>query len=143
MIGVHELSIADALATQVLRYAPATGRVQEVEIMVGALRGIEPEAMQMCWEAVTNGTVLAGSSLVIDLRPWQLTCPTCGRVWGSPVPFADCECGEPAPRPAATDELDLVSLTVDEDGGVRNDDARAVAAGPAPTPAAERGSGTT
>lgn len=120
MPDVHEFSIADALATQVLRHVPAHGRVHEVEIRVGALRGLEPAAMEMCWDAVTHDTPLAGSVLVMDIRPWSLTCPTCGRVWESPVPFADCTCGEVAPRPTATDELDLVSMTVedeDEDEG--------------------------
>jgi len=112
---VHEFSIAEALAAQVLRHAPASGRVSEVEILVGALRGLEPEAMKMCWEAVTHDTPLAGSVLRIDLRPWTLTCPACGRAWESPVPFAECSCGEASPRPTAGDELDLVSMTVDED----------------------------
>jgi len=112
---VHEFSIAEALAAQVLRHAPASGRVSEVEIRVGALRGLEPEAMKMCWEAVTHDTPLAGSVLRIDLRPWSVACPACGRVWESPVPFAECSCGEASPRPTAGDELDLVSMTVDED----------------------------
>jgi hydrogenase nickel incorporation protein HypA/HybF len=116
MPDVHEFSIADALATQVLRHVPAHGRVHEVEIRVGALRGLEPAAMEMCWNAVTHDTPLAGSVLVMDIRPWSLTCPTCGRVWESPVPFADCTCGEVAPRPTATDELDLVSMTVEAEG---------------------------
>jgi len=114
---VHEFSIADALSTQVKLHAPAGKRVREVEIRVGALRGLEPEAMRMCWQAVTLDTVLAGSELVIDLLPWTLTCPTCGRVWDSPVPFADCVCGETAPTPTASDELDLMSLTVEEEEG--------------------------
>ncbi|HEY5472092.1 MAG TPA: hydrogenase maturation nickel metallochaperone HypA [Candidatus Limnocylindrales bacterium] len=112
---MHEFSIAEALAAQVLRHAPASGRVSEVEIRVGALRGLEPEAMKMCWEAVTHDTPLAGSVLRIDLRPWSVACPACGRVWESPVPFAECSCGEASPRPTAGDELDLVSMTVDED----------------------------
>ena len=105
---MHEFSIAEALAAQVLRHAPASGRVSEVEIRVGALRGLEPEAMKMCWDAVTHDTPLAGSVLRIDLRPWTLTCPACGRALESPVPFAECSCGEASPRPTAGDELDLV-----------------------------------
>src|ERR1035437_2722313 len=115
MLGVREFSVADALAAQILRRAPAGRRVREVEIRVGALRGLEPAAMEMCWEAVTHDTALAGSVLVMDMRPWTLTCPACGRAWESPVPFAECSCGEASPRPTAGDELDLVSMTVDDD----------------------------
>ncbi|HEX7496869.1 MAG TPA: hydrogenase maturation nickel metallochaperone HypA [Candidatus Limnocylindrales bacterium] len=127
---MHEFSIAEALAAQVIRHAPARGRVSEVEIRVGALRGLEPEAMNMSWDAVTFDTPLAGSVLLMDMRPWTLTCPACGRVWESPVPFAGCTCGETAPRPTAGDELDLISMTVDED-----DDADASAEAPGAEPA--------
>ncbi len=115
MLGVHEFSIAEALAAQVQRHAPAVGRVAEVEITVGALRGLEPEALRMSWEAVTHGTPIAGATLQVDLRPWTITCSTCARTWPSPVPFVACECGDPAPVPTAGDELDLVSLTIEED----------------------------
>ncbi len=112
---MHEFSIAEALAAQVLRHAPVGGRVREVEIRVGALRGLEPEAMKMSWDAVTHDTPLAGSVLRLDLRPWSLVCPACGRTWESPVPFETCRCGETSPRPTAGDELNLMSITVDED----------------------------
>ena len=115
MLGVHEFSIAEALAGQVQRHAPAIGRVREVEICVGALRGLEPESLRMCWEAVTYGTPIAGSILNVDLRPWTIACSTCGRTWTSPVPFVSCECGDPSPVPTAGDELDLVALTIDEE----------------------------
>jgi hydrogenase nickel incorporation protein HypA/HybF len=112
---VHEFSIAQALAGQVLRYAPPSGRVRGVKIRVGPLRGIEPESLRMCWEAVTIGTPIAESVLDVDLRQWSIRCPTCGRSWDSPVPFVTCTCGEAEPVPQGGDELDLVSLTVDED----------------------------
>ena len=111
--GVHEFSIAEALAGQVQRHAPPSGHVREVEIQVGALRGLEPDALRMCWEAVTHATPLEGTVLKIDLRPWSITCATCGRTWTSPVPFVACACGDPAPKPSAGDELDLVALTIE------------------------------
>ncbi len=113
--GVHEFSIAEALAAQVVRHAPPESRVREVEIVVGALRGIEPDALRMCWDAVTHGTPIEGATLQVDSRPWTITCPTCGRSWPSPVPFVACECGNEAPVPRGGDELDLVALTIDEE----------------------------
>ena len=115
MPDVHEFSLAEALAAQVALYAPAGGRVLEVEIRVGALRGLEPEAMRMCWDAVTYQTPLAGSNLLMDARPWSLACPACGRQWESPVPFVDCECGEQSPNPTADDELLLVAISTEDD----------------------------
>lgn len=112
---MHEFSIAEALAAQVQHYARPGARVREVEIVVGAVRGLEPEALQMSWQAVTMETPLEGSVLTIDQRPWSIACPNCGRTWTSPVPFATCECGNETPDPHGTDELDLVAITVDDD----------------------------
>jgi hydrogenase nickel incorporation protein HypA/HybF len=111
---VHEFSIAEALAAQVLAHAPAGARVREIEIVVGALRGLEPDALRMCWDAVTFGTPMAGSTLQVDLRPWSIRCSSCGRGWASPVPFVSCLCGNSTPAPMGGDELDLVAITVDE-----------------------------
>ena len=112
---MHEFSIAEALAAQVRRHVAAGVRVREIEIVVGALRGLEPDALRMSWEAVTFDTPMAGSTLHVDLRPWSIRCPTCGREWTSPVPFVACQCGNPTPAPMGGDELDLVAITVDED----------------------------
>jgi hydrogenase nickel incorporation protein HypA/HybF len=109
---VHEFSIADALAGQVTRHAPP-GRVVCVSMRVGALRALEPEAMRMCWDAVTHDTRLAGSELEIESLPWTLVCGTCGRTWTSPEPFVTCECGNEAPVPTGSDELDLMSISVE------------------------------
>jgi hydrogenase nickel incorporation protein HypA/HybF len=116
MIGlVHEFSIADALAARVLTHAPEKGRIRLVEIRVGALRGLETESLTMCWQAVTGGTVLEGSTLEVEQLPWQIDCGKCGRSWTSPVPFVTCLCGNEAPVPTAGDELNLIAISVDED----------------------------
>jgi len=112
---MHEFSIAEALAQQVLKHVPPDARVREVEIRVGVLRGLEPEAMSMSWEAVTMETPLAGSALVMDLRPWEITCGACGRQWTSDTPYNVCACGNENPSPVGGDELDLISMTIEED----------------------------
>ena len=113
---MHEFSIAEALASQVEKHARAGVRVRIVEIVVGPLRGIEPEALQMGWRAVTMGTRMEGSDLLIEQRPWSVSCSTCGRAWTSAVPFVSCECGNATPEPRGSDELDLVAITVDDEG---------------------------
>jgi len=109
---VHEFSIADALAEQVARHAPP-GRVTRVEMRAGARRGLEPEAMHLCWQAVTAETPLAGSELVVELLPWTIACDACGRRWESPEAFVECACGNASPLPDGTDELRLVAISVE------------------------------
>jgi hydrogenase nickel incorporation protein HypA/HybF len=115
MAIVHEFSIAEALATQVLSHAPEGARVRGVEVRIGALRGVEPDALRMGWDSVTFGTPLAGAELAIDMRPWSIECSSCGRAWTSSVPFVSCECGNETPTPHGTDELDLVAISVDKE----------------------------
>lgn len=112
---MHEFSIAEAILGQVRRHAPEDALVRDVSIRVGALRGLEPEALQMSWTAVTAGTPLDGATLTIDQRPWTITCSNCGRTWTSPAPFVDCACGNTTPSPTGGDELELVSITVDQE----------------------------
>lgn len=112
---MHEFSIAEALAAQVQRHAPDPRRVRGVEIVVGALRGIDPDALRMCWEAVAYDTPIAGAVLTVDLRPWSISCAACGRTWTSDVPFVDCVCGNASPTPTGGDELNLVALTLEDD----------------------------
>jgi Zn finger protein HypA/HybF involved in hydrogenase expression len=114
---VHEFSIAEALAAQVEKHARPGARVRVVEIVAGALRGIEPEALQMGWQAVTMDTRMEGSALLIEQRPWSISCPACGRSWSSPVPFVSCECGNDTPEPHGTDELNLLAITIDDEDG--------------------------
>jgi len=113
---MHELSIAEAIEAQARLHAPPGGRIRSVEIRVGALRGLERTSLEMCWQAVTQESPLAGSELVVEMLPWQIDCPSCGRSWTSPVPFVTCSCGEERPNPTASDELDLISMTVEEEG---------------------------
>jgi hydrogenase nickel incorporation protein HypA/HybF len=111
---MHELSIAEALAGQVRRHA-SSGRVVTVELRIGALRGIEPDALAMCWDAVTHGTPLQGSTLEVESLPWSISCGSCLRAWTSDVPFERCSCGRDDTIPVAGDELDLVAITVDDE----------------------------
>lgn len=115
MRPVHESSIAEAILAQVGRHAPEGALVRDVAIRVGALRGLEPEALQMSWTAVIVGTAVDGATLTVDQQPWTIACSTCGRSWTSPVPFVDCVCGNTTPAPTGGDELDLVAITVDQE----------------------------
>jgi hydrogenase nickel incorporation protein HypA/HybF len=138
---VHEFSIAEALAGQVRRHARPGARIRDVEVVVGALRAIEPEALAMCWQAVTLGSELEGATLSLDQRPWSLHCRACGRDWTAAVPFETCTCGNTAPDPRGTDELDLVAITIEEDDESAEDGAPGVGAAEAvpaaPAPATE------
>lgn len=74
---VHELSLCRAVAATVERHA--AGRpVVRVTLRVGHLRQVVPEAMGLAWQAVTDGTGLAGCTLDVDEVPAVIRCGACG-----------------------------------------------------------------
>jgi hydrogenase nickel incorporation protein HypA/HybF len=74
---MHELSIASAIAEIVDRHA-AGRRVVRVEVLVGHLRQVVPDALAFSWDLVTDGTTAAGSELVIVPVAAEGRCRACG-----------------------------------------------------------------
>jgi hydrogenase nickel incorporation protein HypA/HybF len=73
---VHELSVSSAIAKVVLDHA--AGRpVTSVQVRVGALRQIVPDALTFCWEIVRDQPLLEDSRLEIDRVPAVITCGEC------------------------------------------------------------------
>ncbi|MDZ7267534.1 MAG: hydrogenase maturation nickel metallochaperone HypA [candidate division KSB1 bacterium] len=77
---MHELSIATAIVETVLqemqrRQLPA---VSAVGVRVGALSGVVPDALEFSFQAIINGTPLAGARLAIEQVPLQGKCRNCG-----------------------------------------------------------------
>lgn len=80
MSQVHEMSIAASLLELVQNELATRGltKVTEVALVVGELSNVVPEALEFCWEVVTQDTPSAGSKLIIDHRPITARCRACG-----------------------------------------------------------------
>jgi hydrogenase nickel incorporation protein HypA/HybF len=111
---MHELSIAMALVDLVRQHAPAGVLVHRVKVCAGPVRAIEPQAMQLAWQAATQQSDLDGAELQLINLPWELNCPECKRSWQSEDPLANCVCGCDQPRVSASNELTLLELDVDD-----------------------------
>jgi hydrogenase nickel incorporation protein HypA/HybF len=59
---MHELSIAEAIVDVAVRHA-AGRRVTKVEVSVGALRQVVPDALDFAFGLVARGTALDGAEL--------------------------------------------------------------------------------
>jgi hydrogenase nickel incorporation protein HypA/HybF len=78
---VHEMSIAQSIVEIVedaLGDEPASG-VERVLVRVGALVAVVPHSLTFCYQAITEGTALAGSELVVEEVPVRVRCNACGR----------------------------------------------------------------
>ena len=76
---MHELSLAESLIEQVERAVEAAGggRVTALHLSVGALAGVDADALRFGFDVATRGTRLEGAALEIALLPVIIHCPIC------------------------------------------------------------------
>lgn len=89
---MHELALADAIVAIAEEHA-AGRRVARVELQVGRLRQVVPDALAFSFELVAAGTAAEGAELAIEDVPARVTCRRCGReteVDGFPLACAVC-----------------------------------------------------
>lgn len=79
---LHELSIACSLVKTAALEAARHGitRVTKVDVVLGALAGVEMDALLFCFPAVARGTVCEGAALDIEVEAATGHCPACGGV---------------------------------------------------------------
>jgi hydrogenase nickel incorporation protein HypA/HybF len=113
---MHEASIVESLIDLVRQNVPDAGRVRRVNVSVGLLSGVSPDAMQFYFEIMRQDTLNSRAELVVSLEPLLARCERCGRdhalsetLWLCPA------CGAPALVFRNGDELHLRSVEV-EDG---------------------------
>jgi hydrogenase nickel incorporation protein HypA/HybF len=117
---MHELSIAYSVvssATEALA-GRKVAKVDSVLLRVGALSGIMEDPLQFCWGLATEGTLLAGSGLVIERVPVTIRCRPCGQdvALDGVQSFRCPRCGTPSLEVLRGRELEIVSLEIEEDG---------------------------
>jgi hydrogenase nickel incorporation protein HypA/HybF len=114
---VHEVAIATSLLEHVRRHVPRGHRLTAVRVEAGPLQSLDPQALDMAWQAVTAGTVFCDALLESTVLPFDLVCPACGRAWTSADAFEPCTCGTGSaadgPRCTGSADLRLVSLDVE------------------------------
>ena len=114
---MHELSIAlnivDIAAEAFERQGGSS--VEVVHLRLGALSGVEREALQFAWEiAREHSPALARSTLLVNEVPVEIFCPKCDARRGvESVQQMRCRvCGTPSARVVGGRELELVALEI-------------------------------
>jgi hydrogenase nickel incorporation protein HypA/HybF len=93
---MHEMSIAESIVQIAEEAAARDGdaRVKTVFVEIGALAGVEAEALRFCWEAVTREGRAAGAVLDISQTPGRAWCLQCRDTVSLPALFEPCPvCG--------------------------------------------------
>jgi hydrogenase nickel incorporation protein HypA/HybF len=113
---MHEASIVESLIDLVRQNVADPGLVRRVNVSVGLLSGVSPDAMRFYFELMRGDTLNSQAELAVALEPLEAHCRSCGRdhvlqetQWHCP----DCGANTLALRNG--DELHLRSIEV-EDG---------------------------
>ncbi len=112
---MHEMSLAEGIVDIIEEEALRRGfaRVLQVRVAVGELGGVEPDALQFCFDAVCRGTLAEGARLCIERVGGQAWCMDCARAVALHERFGACpECGGFKLQMQAGDELRLLDLEV-------------------------------
>jgi hydrogenase nickel incorporation protein HypA/HybF len=114
---MHELSIANSILEAVLKERERLNgaRVTRVGLRIGALAGVDPDALSFGFEVLVKGTGLEPLPLSIEWTPRRHECPHCKHVFTVDDYQFNCPaCGAAETRCIGGDELELTYLEVEE-----------------------------
>ena len=84
-----------------------------ITVTVGALSGVDAEALSFAFPLAAEGTAAQGARLASSLCEAQVHCRSCGAEAGGEFPFAFCQaCGSSDVEIAAGRELDIKSVEI-------------------------------
>lgn len=114
---MHEMSIAVELMRQLEALAAEhnAAQVTELTVAAGAMRAIVPEALEIAFEAVAEGTCAAGATLHLEIVPPVARCRQCGsRYEPEPDSFVCGQCNQADVEIVQGNEILLTSVTCEQ-----------------------------
>jgi hydrogenase nickel incorporation protein HypA/HybF len=112
---MHELSIIASIveiAEEQVRKAGAQ-QVDNIELEIGELAGVEWVALEFAWDVGVQKTVLEGAEWYLHRIPGQARCAECGEVFDMQELFDPCpRCGSYFNKILKGKELRVKALTV-------------------------------
>jgi len=111
---MHEMSITQGIIEVCERYAMGR-QVISLDVEIGELSGVVPEAIEFCFEACSQGTLLEGASFNIICIPGKGRCEDCGGITLVSSLLAACEqCGSYRVVLEAGEEMRVREIEVNE-----------------------------
>jgi hydrogenase nickel incorporation protein HypA/HybF len=113
---MHELSIAMSLVESLEEELAGRDHltVSTVNIRIGALTGVVPEALEFSWEVASDESRLKGSRLTIERVDASGICPHCHveRTISNLQSFRCPVCGSPIQQITGGHELEILTIEV-------------------------------
>ncbi|MCU0841667.1 MAG: hydrogenase maturation nickel metallochaperone HypA [Thiobacillaceae bacterium] len=113
---MHEMSLAEGILQIVEAAAREQGfaRVREIRLEIGALSGVEVEALRFALDAVLAGGVAAGARVEMIDTPGQGWCMACGQTVAIAALYDACpRCGGYQVQPTGGMEMRVRDLLVE------------------------------
>jgi hydrogenase nickel incorporation protein HypA/HybF len=115
---MHELSLAGGIVSMVEAAAEREHfrRVAQLRLEVGALAGVEPQALRFALTAIVPGTCLEDGEITIDEIPGLASCLQCGASVEILSHTEPCSrCGQFTLKATAGTSLRVVDILVFDD----------------------------
>lgn len=112
---MHELSLAGGIlrVLEQTRERDPFERVTQLRLEVGALAGVEIEALRFALNAIAPNSLLAGADIEIDTPPGQAWCLPCSQNIEISSRLDACpRCGSHQIQPTGGTELRVVDMQV-------------------------------
>jgi len=111
---MHEMSITQGIIDICENHAGGR-RVLSVDVEIGELSSVVPDAVEFCFEACSQGTLLQGARLTIFRIPGRGHCLDCGADTELTAIFGACQrCGSYQVRIVSGEEMRVREIEVDE-----------------------------
>jgi len=113
---MHEMSLCEGVLRILEDHAKRQGfqRVKTVWLEIGALSGVEPEAMRFSFDAVTHGSLADGAALAIIDIPGRAWCMQCAKSVTVSQRYDACpDCGSYQLQVTGGDEMKIKELEVE------------------------------
>jgi hydrogenase nickel incorporation protein HypA/HybF len=114
---MHEVGIANAIleAGQLEQARRPGSTLVKIGVRIGALAGVDIDALRFAFTALTQGTDLDGTCLEVEARPRRNCCLACGHEFESELYSAPCPaCASDNVVLAGGDDLDLAYVELEE-----------------------------
>jgi hydrogenase nickel incorporation protein HypA/HybF len=111
---MHEMAITQGIIDLCQSHA-AGRRILSVDVEIGELSAVVPDAIQFCFEACSSGTLLEAAQLRIIRIPGRGSCRTCGADMPLTSLFDPCvSCGVYGVTVTAGEEMRVREIEVED-----------------------------
>jgi hydrogenase nickel incorporation protein HypA/HybF len=112
---MHELALAETVVAIAEEHAGGR-RVARVELEIGRLRQVVPDALSFSFELVAQGTVVEGAVLALEEVPVRIACRACGaQTEMKAFPFACARCGGIDVEVTDGEQFQVVALELEDE----------------------------